>query len=79
MVMAELHGVPRQRRMERGAELLELFRLADRRKQKGRDLSKGLRQRLMLCMALVSDPEILFRRAASTSPAATSSATSSYG
>jgi ABC-2 type transport system ATP-binding protein len=60
MLMAELHSMPRQRRIERGAELLELFGLADRRDQKGRDLSKGLRQRLMLCMALVSDPEILF-------------------
>jgi ABC-2 type transport system ATP-binding protein len=60
MLMGELHSVPRRRRTERGAELIELFGLADRRDQKGRDLSKGLRQRLMLCMALVSNPEILF-------------------
>jgi ABC-2 type transport system ATP-binding protein len=60
MLMAELHSMPRPRRVQRGAELLELFGLADRREQKGHDLSKGLRQRLMLCMALVSDPEILF-------------------
>jgi ABC-2 type transport system ATP-binding protein len=60
MLMGELHSIPRRRRSERGAELIELFGLADRRDQKGRDLSKGLRQRLMLCMALVSDPEILF-------------------
>ena len=60
MLMGELHSVSRRRRTERGAELIELFGLADRRNQKGRDLSKGLRQRLMLCMALVSDPEILF-------------------
>jgi ABC-2 type transport system ATP-binding protein len=60
MLMGELHSIPRRRRNERGAELTELFGLADRRNQKGRDLSKGLRQRLMLCMALVSDPEILF-------------------
>ena len=60
MLMGELHSVSRRRRSERGVELIELFGLADRRDQKGRDLSKGLRQRLMLCMALVSDPEILF-------------------
>ena len=60
MLMGELHAVPRRRRIARAAELLELFGLSDRRNQKGRDLSKGLRQRLMLCMALVSDPEILF-------------------
>jgi hypothetical protein len=64
MLMAELHSMPRQRRSERGAELIELFGLADRREQKGRDLSKGLRQRLMHCMALVSDPEILGKRIA---------------
>jgi ABC-2 type transport system ATP-binding protein len=60
MLMAELHAVERRRRTERGTELLRLFGLAGRERQKGGDLSKGLRQRLMLCMALVADPEILF-------------------
>lgn len=60
MLMAELHRVGRRRRTERGTELLGLFGLDDRRRQKGRELSKGLRQRLMLCGALVSDPDILF-------------------
>jgi ABC-2 type transport system ATP-binding protein len=60
MLMAELHGIGRRQRTERGAELLSLFGLDQRRTQKGRDLSKGLRQRLMLCAALVSEPEILF-------------------
>jgi hypothetical protein len=43
MLMGELHSVLRRRRIERGAELVELFGIADRRNQKGRDLSKGLR------------------------------------
>jgi len=60
MLMAQLHAVPRGRRRERGGELLGLFGLAQRRGQKGHALSKGLRQRLMLCMAMVSDPVILF-------------------
>jgi ABC-2 type transport system ATP-binding protein len=60
MLMAELHGLARARRTARGEELLETFGLADRRRQKGRELSKGLRQRLMLCMALVTDAPILF-------------------
>jgi ABC-2 type transport system ATP-binding protein len=60
MLMAELHAVPRAQRHARAGELLEQFGLAERRRQKGHDLSKGLRQRLMLCMALVSDPVILF-------------------
>ena len=60
MLMAELHGLPKERRTLNGKELLELFGLAERTKQTGRELSKGLRQRLMLCMALVSEPDILF-------------------
>jgi len=60
MLMAELYGVGRARRRERGGELLELFDLADRRGRKARSLSKGLRQRLMICMAMVSDPSVLF-------------------
>ncbi len=60
MLMGELHGVPRLTRMRHGSKLLHLFGLAERAKHKGRSLSKGLRQRLMLCMALVSRPAILF-------------------
>lgn len=60
MLMAELHAIGRRQRTLRGTELLGLFGLSGRETQKGRDLSKGLRQRLMLCMALVADPEILF-------------------
>ena len=60
MLMAELHGVPRAKRVKKGERLLGLLGLSDRKKQKARVLSKGLRQRLMLCSALVSEPEILF-------------------
>ncbi len=60
MLMAELHGVPRRRRIREGERLLELFGLGERRRDKARRLSKGLRQRLMLCTALVSGPELLF-------------------
>ena len=60
MLMAELYGVSRREREQRGDELLERFGLRDRKASQGRTLSKGLRQRLMLCMALISGPEILF-------------------
>jgi ABC-2 type transport system ATP-binding protein len=60
MLMAELHGVARAVRIERATRLLERFDLAGRATQKGAQLSKGLRQRVMLCMALVSEPQILF-------------------
>jgi len=60
MLMAELYGVGRRERQQRGDELLERFGLRERRDSQGRTLSKGLRQRLMLCMALISGPDILF-------------------
>jgi len=60
MLMAELHGVPRRQRVAEGERLLETLGLADRKRHKARTLSKGLRQRLMLCAALVTGPEILF-------------------
>ena len=60
MLMAELHGVPRQERIREGRRLLETLGLGDRARQKARSLSKGLRQRLMLCSALVTNPEVLF-------------------
>jgi ABC-2 type transport system ATP-binding protein len=60
MLMAELYGVPHKQRIRKAVELLDLLGLSDRRKQKARALSKGLRQKLMLCAALVTEPEILF-------------------
>ena len=60
LLMAELHGVAKAAREQRCTELLQTFDLDTRTNQKGRELSKGLRQRLMLCMALVSSPQILF-------------------
>lgn len=60
MLMAELHGIPRRERIENGERLLESLGLADRKGHKAQTLSKGLRQRLMLCSALVTQPEILF-------------------
>jgi ABC-2 type transport system ATP-binding protein len=60
MLMAELHGVDYPTRNTRARDLLDRFELMARSNQQGRELSKGLRQRLMLCMALVSAPEVLF-------------------
>ena len=60
MLMAQLHGVPRRQRARQGEHLLDVMGLADRKDHKARTLSKGLRQRLMLCTALVTGPELLF-------------------
>ena len=60
MLMAELYGVPRDRRISEGERLLDTLGLLNKKDSKARELSKGLRQRLMLCAALVTDPEVLF-------------------
>ncbi len=60
MLMAELHYVTRDQRVHEAGRLLEILGLTERKQQKARELSKGLRQRLMLCAALVTGPEILF-------------------
>ncbi len=60
MLMAALHGVGRHPRVQEAERLLDVLGLAERRKEKARALSKGLRQRLMLCAALVTSPEVLF-------------------
>jgi len=60
MLMAELHGVPRRERIDRGERLLEMLGLWDRKDQRAKQLSKGLRQRAMLCSALISEPQVLF-------------------
>ena len=60
MLMGELHGVPRRERVNQAERLLDAMGLADRKDHKARALSKGLRQRLMLCTALVTEPEVLF-------------------
>jgi len=60
MIMAELHCIARHRRINEAERLLGLFGLTEKKKHKARTLSKGLRQRLMLCAALVTGPKILF-------------------
>ena len=60
MLTAELYGIRRAQRTECGRDLLDELGLADRKEQKARALSKGLRQRLMLASALVTGPDILF-------------------
>ena len=59
MLMGELYGMPKRRRRRRAEELLELFGLGERKDRKARELSKGMRQRLILAMALIHEPKLL--------------------
>lgn len=44
----------------RAEELLQLYELDDKQKKLGRDLSKGMRQKVSICCALLPDPQLLF-------------------
>jgi ABC-2 type transport system ATP-binding protein len=60
MFAAELYHVGRKERETRGAELLELFGLAERRDDKTTGFSKGMKRRLTLAMGLINRPRLLF-------------------
>ncbi len=56
---AEYFGIPPWEARRRATALLERFQLADKRHCKHRALSSGMKKRLLLCRALIHDPEIL--------------------
>jgi len=60
MLMGELYGVARAQAARRSSELLTVLGLLDRRDQKVQAYSKGMKQRLILAMALLHEPKLLF-------------------
>lgn len=60
MLIGELYGVPKKERQERANKLLKDFGLYERRNHLVKGFSKGMKQKLLLCMALISEPQILF-------------------
>ncbi len=60
MLASQLYGVDKRVARSKCERLLKEFDIYGKRDAKARQLSKGLRQRLMLCMALISDPELIF-------------------
>ncbi|MCL4876760.1 MAG: ABC transporter ATP-binding protein [Anaerolineae bacterium] len=57
---ADFYGVPKHEVKKRIEDLLTRFELADRQREKVGGYSKGMKQRLALCRALVHQPEMLF-------------------
>jgi ABC-2 type transport system ATP-binding protein len=60
MLMAELYGIPAIKARERSDNMLQQMGLFPRKDSLVKTYSKGMRQRLILCLALVSDPDVLF-------------------
>jgi ABC-2 type transport system ATP-binding protein len=59
-LMARLHGMDKSTTRQRSKDLLEMFALAARADEQVRKFSGGMKRRLSIAMALVSDPEVLF-------------------
>ena len=60
MLMGELYGLERVRAEQRSSDLLSMVGLLERKDQKVQAYSKGMKQRLILAMALIHEPELLF-------------------
>jgi lipooligosaccharide transport system ATP-binding protein len=59
LVYGRYFGLPRERRLSRAEELLAFVQLDEKRDAHIRELSGGMRRRLTLARALISDPELL--------------------
>lgn len=58
-LVATLHDIDRERAETRSSELLRLFGLSDQSKQQMFDFSKGMKQKVLLCSALLTEPQVL--------------------
>ncbi len=59
MLMGKLYGLSKKERERRAEELLERFGLFEKREVAVNAFSKGMKQRLQICMALISEPQVL--------------------
>jgi len=59
-LIGELYGIPKEERVTRAHTLLEMFDLTEKSHHQVRTLSKGLRQRVVVAMALMNNAQILF-------------------
>jgi len=59
-LMGGIHGIGKEEVKKRSEELLEMMGLTKRSKDQAKKYSGGLKRRLSIAMALVSDPQVLF-------------------
>lgn len=58
-VYAKLYGLPRKEAMNRIQDLLGFFELSEKKKSKMRELSGGMKRRLVIARALLHNPKLL--------------------
>lgn len=58
--VGELYGIHKKENLNRAEILLKKFELFEKRHFKAKKYSKGMKQRLLLCMALMNNPKLLF-------------------
>jgi len=59
-LMGGIHGLEKELVKKRSEELLEMMGLTNRAKERVKKYSGGMKRRLSIAMALVSDPQVLF-------------------
>ena len=59
-LMAGVHGIDKEVTRERSDELLETMALTKRGKEKAKHYSGGMKRRLSIAMALITEPQVVF-------------------
>jgi len=59
-LMGGIHGIGKEEIKKRSEELLEMIGLTNRAKERVKKYSGGMKRRLSIAMALVSEPQVLF-------------------
>ncbi|MDD5601856.1 MAG: ABC transporter A family member [Candidatus Izemoplasmatales bacterium] len=58
--IAEVYGLTREVARQKAEDMMVRFNMLDRKKEKAKKLSGGLKRRLSIAMALISEPKVLF-------------------
>ena len=60
LLIGELYGLNKETRIKKAETLLKLFNLYEKRNQKLKTYSKGMKQKIVLAMALMNKADVLF-------------------